>query len=66
MLEAGENTGGVARQMSHTSAEMLCGGMRVSQVARSDGSRAEQWWDEKAGDSGRGQVAAEGPKVVEG
>jgi integrase len=49
MLEAGENPGRVARQMGHTSAEMLW--RRYArwwpQVARSDGSRAEQWWYEE-------------------
>ena len=49
MLEAGENPGWVARQMRHTSAEMLW--RRYArwwpQVARSDGSRAEVWWHEE-------------------
>jgi integrase len=46
MLEAGENPGWVARQMRHTSAEMLW--RRYArwwpQMARSGGSKAEQWW----------------------
>ena len=46
MLEAGENPGWVARQMGHTSGEMLW--RRYArwwpQVARSDGSRVQQWW----------------------
>ncbi len=49
MLEAGENPGWVARQMRHTSAEMLW--RRYArwwpQVARSDGSKAQRWWSEE-------------------
>jgi integrase len=48
MLESGENPGWVARQMRHTSAEMLW--RRYArwwpQIARSGGSRVQQWWDE--------------------
>lgn len=50
MLEAGENPGWVARQMRHTSVEMLW--RRYArwwpQMARSDGWKAEQWWREQA------------------
>ena len=50
MLEAGENPGWVARQMRHTSAEMLW--RRYArwwpQVARSDGSKGEHWWSENS------------------
>jgi integrase len=46
MLDAGENPGWVAKQMRHTSVEMLW--RRYARwwpnVARSDGSRVEQWW----------------------
>ena len=49
MLEAGENPGWVARQMRHTSAEMLW--RRYArwwpQLARSDGTRAAYWWGEQ-------------------
>ncbi len=68
MLEAGENPGWVARQMRHTSVEMLW--RRYARwwphVARSDGRRAEQWWHEEAEDSGSCEAGAESPKVVEG
>ena len=46
MLEAGENPGWVARQMRHTSAEMLW--RRYARwwplMAQSNGNRAELWW----------------------
>ena len=49
MLKAGENPSWAARQMRHTSAEMLW--RRYArwwpQMARSGGSRAEQWWYEQ-------------------
>jgi integrase len=51
MLEAGENPGWVARQLRHTSGEMLWRryGRWWPQVAQSDGNRAERWWHDKAG-----------------
>lgn len=46
MLEAGENPGWVARQLRHTSTEMLW--RRYARwwpkMASSDGRKAEQWW----------------------
>jgi integrase len=46
MLEAGENPGWIARQMRHTSAEMLW--RRYARwwprMARFDGSKVERWW----------------------
>lgn len=65
MLEAGENPGWVARQMRHTSAEMLW--RRYArwwpQVARSDGRRAEQWWREETKPSGCSELATNGPPM---
>lgn len=50
MLEAGENPGWIARQMRHTSAEMLW--RRYArwwpQMSKSDGKRAEHWWYEES------------------
>lgn len=68
MLEAGENPGWVARQMGHTSGEMLWRryGRWWPRVAQSDGTRVEQWWREIEGDSVDSQAATGGPKVVEG
>ena len=49
MLEAGENPGWVARQMRHTSAEMLW--RRYARfwpnVAKSDGRRVQRWWNDQ-------------------
>ncbi len=65
MLEAGENPGWGSRQIRHTSAEMLWRWYARwwPQVARSDGSRGEQWWHEEMRRSGASQLATAGPKL---